>query len=220
VAPQASLGAGRVVLEFVDGPVAKPVEESVRSHLNTEKRVVRSTTGQLHWDYSQRGWFTVNTPGTQAVIGFGGGREHRLSDCVIQTDNAFANVYVNSLDPGKPISQARALVITTVARMVDKGTVFDELSDAPVERPGRNEAAPLLIEPVQASITLKRTDPCRVLALDHEGRKPAQTVEMAVDKTPEGQRLVLDGAKSKTIYYVVEFGDGTVLSEGAGSGGR
>ena len=71
--PSAALAAGRVVLEFVDGPVEKPVIDTSAAYIDAKRKIVRSTTGQLAWDHSGRGFITVDTPGTKALIGHGGG---------------------------------------------------------------------------------------------------------------------------------------------------
>ena len=88
--------------------------------------------------------------------------------------------------------------------MVDRGTVFDDLSDRPlVTAPHRT--GPVVLEPVMATIELKRQGRCRVFALDHGGRKADPPREVPVERAPDGWRLVLDGAAYKTHYYVAEF---------------
>jgi hypothetical protein len=44
-----------------------------------------------------------------------------------------------------------------------------------------------------------------VFALDHEGRKPADAKPLPVEKTKDGVRFTLDGAHTKTVYYVLDF---------------
>jgi hypothetical protein len=202
VVPQASLAAGRVVLQFVDGPVDDPIRQNVGPYLDEQSRTVRSTTGQLKWDYSGRGFFTVDTPGTQGVVGFGGGRSHELSEVTIDQQSPFACLYVSARDPDEIIAEADAILISAVGRAMPEGTVTDESSQTPMVRGD----GPLLVEPVRATITLKRDEPCRVYALDHDGRRPADAVELPVTKTPHGRRFTIDGAKHKATYYVVDFG--------------
>lgn len=62
-----------------------------------------------------------------------------------------------------------------------------------------------LVEPVVATIELQRTDPCRIVALDHAGRKSGHGAEVPVERMPGGCRFTLDGGRCKTMYYLVEF---------------
>jgi hypothetical protein len=218
--PQEALAAGRVVIEYVDEPAAKPLEqEAVARHVDREARLVRSTTGELRWDYSGRGFFTVNTPGTQAVVGFGGGASHKLADVAIRPRNLFSLIYVSAAGPNETIADAKSLVVTVLARMAEKGTVLDDLALSPLRRPKRKpmrkedqldymlKNPSLLLEPVVAQITLKTKRPLRVYALDHDGCRPADAKMLPFERTDGAVRFVLDGAKTKAIYYVVEFDD-------------
>jgi hypothetical protein len=33
-------------------------------------KIVKSNTGQLEWNYVDKGYFTINTKGTQGIVGF------------------------------------------------------------------------------------------------------------------------------------------------------
>ena len=57
----------------------------------------------------------------------------------------------------------------------------------------------------QAVIELKREGRCRVVALDHDGRRTDPPVEVPVKRTADGARFVVDGAEYKTVYDVVEM---------------
>ena len=203
--PQAALAAGRVVLEYVDGSVDRPVIDRSGPYIDEEAHTVRSTTGQLLWDVSGEGYFTVDTPGTKGVVGYGGGRSHELGEVTIEQGSPYAHIYVTATDKDAEIATDDSLLVTAMARMVDKGTEFDAFSEAPLVRVPP-KVGPLLIEPVRATITIKRDGPCRVYALDHDGRKPADAAEIPVEKTPDGLRFTVDGTKHKTVYYVVEWG--------------
>lgn len=193
--PTAALAAGRVVLEYVDGPVAKPVVDESAPYL--KNGAVRSTTGQLLWNHAGNGFFTVNTPGTKAVVGHAGGQRFDLGEVSIAPQTPFATIYVTARGAGETLATAKSVLVTALARSVDKGTVFDELSDQPLVR-APFKTGPVLVEPVTATITLKRN--CRVFALDHGGRKA--TTEVPV----RNGQFTLDGTKYRTMYYVVEFG--------------
>jgi hypothetical protein len=215
--PNEALAAGRVTIDFVDKPADVKVEMSqVAPYWDQGKKVIRASNGQVVWDYAGRGFLTVDTPVGGAVIGFGGGREHALSNMTVRYDNPFANVYVVAAKPGQTLANAERLIILTMARTANKGDVYEETHGTPlvralVERKARvaeqmreeyMKNPTLLVEPVKATITLKDPRPFRVCALDHDGCKPAQPVEVLVSKG----RFTLDGAKYQTMYYLVEFG--------------
>lgn len=219
--PNEALGAGRVTLDFVDKPAATKVEMSeLPKYWDAEQRLLRASNGQILWDYSGRGFFTVDTPAAQAIIGFGGGREHALGDVAVRYDNAFANVYVAAQKPGQTLAKADQIVILTIARTANRGDLLEETCMELLERGRRESKAKspadkraddlanprLLVEPVVATVTLKRAEPCRVFALDHDGCRPAQAVPVPVTKTAAGQQFVLDGTRYRTPYYVVDFG--------------
>src|SRR5262249_26077723 len=93
--PPEALAAGRVVVEFT--------EKSEPSQLPDMKRyrdgsVIKSTTGQLAWETSGQGFFTVSTPGTKAVVGFTGGKEQTLGDVKIKLDTPFASLFLTALE--------------------------------------------------------------------------------------------------------------------------
>ncbi len=205
VVPQESLGVGPVVLEFVDGPVSDPVELRVDQFIDRTRRVLRSASGQVRWDYSGRGYFTLDTPGTQGLVGFGGGTEHGLGDVTLEVENPLAFIYISAKGPDETIADGSSLVITTVGRMFREGSVMDEVTMEAVRRPDNPEAARQLIEPVVATIELKRDDDCRVFALDHGGRLGDPVTQVPVQETADGCRFTLDGGRYDTMYYIVQF---------------
>jgi hypothetical protein len=188
----------------------------VAKYWDQEKKVIRASNGQVVWDYAGRGFITVDTPVGGAVIGFGGEREHALSDMTIRYDNPFANVYVVAEKPGQTLANAEQLIILTMARTANKGDVYEETHSTPlvsraVERTARGAEhqreeymsnPTLIIEPVKTAITWKDARPFKVYALDHDGCKTARPIEVPVSN----RQFVLDGAKYQTMYYAVEFG--------------
>jgi hypothetical protein len=218
--PNEALGAGRVTIDIVDKPVEPKVKMSnLDKYWDREKKVIRASTGQIVWDYSGRGFFTVDTPAAAAVIGFGGGSNHELTDVSVQYDNPFANVYLAARRQGQTLADADQVVIMTLARTANQGDILEETEMAPLVRGQRDSRARtpedkradylanprLLVEPVKANITLKRQDSCRVYALDHDGCKPATAREIRVESTSDGVRFTLDGHQTRTLYYLVEF---------------
>jgi hypothetical protein len=202
---QEALAVGPVVLEFVDGSVSDPVEDRSGKWIDKARRTLTSASGQVTWDYSGRGWFTIDTPGTQGVVGFGGGRTHRLRDLAIRTTNPLAFVYVSARGPKETIADAKSLVITAVGRLYPEGSIVDDVSMDTVRRAEKPESARQLVEPVVATIELKRKSPCRVFALDHGGRMFDPPIEAPVESTGDARRFSLDARKYKTVFYLVQM---------------
>jgi hypothetical protein len=192
--PAEALAAGKVVVEFVDKP-----QPSDRPDLKAmlERKVIRSNTGQLVWDYSEadRGFFTVDTPGTKAVVGFAPARPQKLGPVTIESDGRFVAVFVTALQKDKTLADAPSLLVTAVARTKNTDMRFNrehtELLDL-----GK---APVLVEPVKARVDLGRRI-AAVHLLDHDGRR----TERALD-VKDGTAFDLDGSRDKTPYYEVVF---------------
>lgn len=219
--PNEALGAGRVTLNYVPEPVEpKVLTPELEKYWDKSRRIIRSGNGQIVWDYSGQGFFTVDTPVGQALIGFGGGTSHDLSEVSIRSENAYANIYFVASDPGQTLAKARRVIIHTLGRTANRGDVIEETNMVPVMR----EEAPqqgnrlqklkaildnprMLVEPVKATFTVKRKDPFKVYALDHDGCLPADAKPLPVtSSTAEGQQFTLDGAQTGAFYYLLEFG--------------
>jgi hypothetical protein len=190
--PPAALAAGRVVVEFADKsgswrpPDLKPY---------TQGSVIRSVTGQLAWDTSGRGFFTVDTPGTKAVVGFAEGRELPLGDVTIQLHCPFASLFVTALEPGSDLAGGKRALVSALARQINTGFTY-YTPDPKVRDIGRS---PILLEPVKATVAITSRPIAAVNVLDHDGRRTGRTLPVT-----DG-RFVIDGAKEKAIYYEVVF---------------
>ncbi len=114
---------------------------------------VRSDTGELlrNWKY---GIQMINTPKTQAVSGWIGGKKLKTQDMTAVFKNKKATVALSSLD-NQPLASSRFILITAMARAVAS--------------PGTG--IPLLSEPVIGSIELRtKTTGLQLLALGSSGR--------------------------------------------------
>jgi hypothetical protein len=190
--PPEALAAGRVVVEFADKSGPPQLPDMSRFRKGT---VIRSATGQLAWDTAGQGFFTVNTPGTKAVVGFAEGKEQKLGDVTIRLDCPFASLFVTALEPGTDLAGGKRALITALARQSNTGFTYF----APDHRVLSNGRAPILLEPVKATVTVAGRTVAAVNVLDHDGRRTGRTLAVT-----DG-RFVLDGAKDKAIYYEVEF---------------
>jgi hypothetical protein len=190
--PPEALAAGRVVVEFADKSAPPQLPDMSRYRKGS---VIRSVTGQLAWDTAGQGFFTVNTPGTKAVVGFAEGKEQKLGDVTIRLDCPFASLFVTALDSGTDLAGGKRALITALARQSNTGFTYF----SPDHRVLNNGRAPILLEPVKATVTIAGRTVAAVNVLDHDGRRTGRTL------TITDGRFALDGAKDRAIYYEVEL---------------
>jgi len=189
--PNQALAFGRVGIEFT-------AEQEASSFPDLGKQIaekcIASVTGELEWDYKDKdqSFFTVNTPGTKAVVGFPPKEKLQLGDVAIEVDNRYATVILTSLEQDKNIENAKHLLLTCVARVRHTGMDYN-LSENWLNKVGK---PPLLMEPVLATLTVPGAK--RVTLLDHDGRKTKKSLKVS----PDGQFKV-NGAQDRTMYYEI-----------------
>ncbi|MGQ9574837.1 MAG: hypothetical protein ACUVUC_05930 [Thermoguttaceae bacterium] len=157
-----------------------------------------ASTGQLCWRPGRTrldGFLTLDTPGTQAVVGFAHGQTCKLSDVTIRPQCRFAALYVTGQGRSDSIAQGKRLLIVAMARARNTDMKFNGAEDTLLAK-GR---PPILMEPVRAEITIRRPGRMKVTLLDHDGMRTAGTLPV------QGGAFTIDGAKDKTPYYLVEF---------------
>ena len=160
-----------------------------------------SDTGELCWD-SRQGLVTIDTPRTQGVVGFADGQRIELADVVLQCRTRYCSVLVSSLST-RPIRSAARLLITAVARAENSGQEWSAgRTTIAAEHRGR---APVLVEPVNASVILHRQDSwtgrCVLRPLDSTGRPQAEQV-----LAPAAGRVRIElNAEQRTVFYALEF---------------
>jgi hypothetical protein len=190
--PPEALAAGRMVVEFTDKPEPSVLPDMTRYRQGS---VIKSVTGQLAWDTSDRGHFTVNTAGTKAVVGFAGGKELALGDVKVQLEVPFASLFLTALGPGKDLASCKRALITVLARQSNTGFTYF----APDNKVLNNGGPPILLEPVKATVTIAGRPIEAVNVLDHDGCRTSRALIVS-----DG-RFTLDGGKDKAIYYEVVF---------------
>lgn len=155
-----------------------------------------SSTGELFWRpgaHATDGFFTIDSAGTKAVVGFAAGQRHRLGEVWIEPASRFAAIYMTALGRHETLTDAPRVLITALARARNTGmrVVDDEI----LLEPG---TGPILMEPVKARIGITRA-PKRVVLLDHDG-VPANKIIPVRNGVFE-----IDGARDRTCYYLLEF---------------
>jgi hypothetical protein len=110
---------------------AKIIADPNRSVIETDAGEAVSDTGELRHNWEQ-GIYTINTPRTQAAIGWIGGKRINLSEVEIMATTRNASISVQSLDDRR-IDQSRAILISFGARSVPTATNQTPFHSEPVE---------------------------------------------------------------------------------------
>ena len=192
--PVSALAAGRAVIEFTETPEpTAPLD--VASYVRDG--VIHSNTGQLVWDVSRPkgGFFTVDTPGTKAVVGFPPRRRFELGDVDMTLDNRFAIVFVTSLEKDKSIAESGSVLVTALARARNTGMRYDAAGGCLKKR----GVPPVLLEPVYGVVRVARPGLSAVNILDHDGRRTGRTLPV------EDGGFTINGARDRTMYYEMVY---------------
>jgi hypothetical protein len=131
-----------------------------------------SATGQLSAE-PDSGRFVLDTPRSQGILGFFPGRTACTRDLAVTPATVFCQVVATSLDPAAGLSAARRVLLTALARAENTGQVYGPRRRSLLEE-GR---APVLMEPVRASVRLRSDRPLSVHPLDASGRRTGRTLE-------------------------------------------
>lgn len=190
--PLQVMGMGKVLLSFSD---KNDIEHPINMNKFWQDSVVTSTTGQLKWSEKGRGYFTINTPGTKGLVGFPENQPIHLGEVTMKTDNEFVVILITSLEKDKKIADAKQILITTIARAQNTNMKFNEDRTFLIE----GGEAPVLLEPVNFSLKIDRKIQPKIIVLDHSGKRTGQTISL------KDGWINLDGSKTKSIYYLLEY---------------
>jgi len=205
--PSTALASGRVVMEFVDGPVEKPVIDDSAPFVDKVAKIVRANNKQLEWHYGP-GFVKFDTSASLGYVGHAGGRKLAFKHATLQPKTPMATVYFTASGPGETLADAKSILVTTVARGVNANDVLDELSSSAMHTPVWTatpvERGQLVVEPVEIEVEWKGAPIQRIVALDHGGSltEPAKVVPF--EKNGDAVRFTLDGKATKAFYYLIE----------------
>lgn len=139
-----------------------------------------SDTGELRRDWDQ-GIYTIDTPRTQAAMGWIGGKDIRLADVDIGVTTRNATVAVQSLDESA-ISKSRAIMISLGARSVPKTA----------------NQLPFHSEPVTGRLSIRAPKGLRLTARSGPARG-----EREIPARYEGGRYHIDLDPSLATYWLM-----------------
>ena len=191
--PQQALAAGRVVVQFTGKDDAPSTFPDMTKYL--KDKVITSNTNQLVWDYTGKGFFTINTDGTKALVGFAGGKSVTLGETKIALDSPYASIFLTSLQKNAPLQTATSALLTVIARNCNTDLTYFVLDKRVMD----NGKAPILLEPVKATITISDHKIAAVNILDADGKPTGNTLPVT------NGTFTVDGTKDKTMYYQVVF---------------
>ncbi len=191
--PNELFAVGKVILKYTE--TFQETDQAVFSgYWDTIKKTIRSNTGQLFWDYSERGFFTASTDYTSAFVGFTGGKELRAGNIKISSQTPFSIIIASSAEKNKKLDMCEKIIVTAIARAVNTGMEFNE-DKTELTDTGN---APVMMEPVQFKISLDRKIK-KVVILDHSGKPKGEAIDCNT------KSFVADGAKYQAIYYELTF---------------
>ena len=184
---------GRVVRGF-GKEKGKSTQVNLAKFIDRQQKTVRSSTGQLHWDYG-RGFVRMSTPRSQGVTGFlSRAGKVELDDVIIQADNEYGSILVISLDD-QPLATSKKLLIQCITTERPYGFRASAGKSGKILDLG---GGPIGMERIQASVTLK-SGGGKVVALDEHGY-PRATV---VKTTAAGGSLTIRLAEDSP-YHVIQ----------------
>jgi len=188
--PPEALAAGRVVVEFTEKPEASTFPDMATYRQGT---AITAATGQLVWDTAGQGCFTVNTPGTKAVVGFAEGRSFALGDVTVAVASPYVSIFLTAPEKGATLATAKSALLCAVARNANTGFKYFAIDAQIID----NGKGPILLEPVKATLKIAGRKVTSVQVLDHDGRRTEKTLPV------DGGRFTIDGAKDQALYYEV-----------------
>ena len=192
--PARTLAVARCVVEFTDEYRETPIFDISKY---AQDGAYVSSTGQLRWQEGASkhdGFFTIDTDATKAVVGFAKGRTCELSDFTITPKCRFAAIYVTAKERDRTIATSSNLLIVAIARSRNTGMkVFNGCRLLDRGKP------PIVMEPVQATISVRKPGAPELYVLDHDGCRTGATLPIN-DGTFE-----IDGARDRTCYYLLAY---------------
>jgi hypothetical protein len=162
-------------------------------YIDREKKIVRSQTGELSWNWGQ-GLSIINAPSAQAATGFlSKSGTLNLRDVRFSSPLEYGAITLVSLD-GLPISRSKRMLLQVMSEESNYGFSTKPAANGlrEIESLG---AAPLSVKNLAGTVSLKRADAARlsVTALDFNG--------YAKSKVGSARSITL---RPDTMYYVID----------------
>jgi hypothetical protein len=160
---------------------------------------ILSDTGELAWYTStqQTGLVTIDTPRSQALIGFVAEQRKSSSNLAADVSNRFCTILLSSMDE-QPIARSAKLLLVAGGAVENTGQVWNTAGTDVTSAGG----PPSLIEQVKGTITLRRIQSARTVtlqAIDGAG----QPLGAAVEATAKGNDWKIPIGGATTTWYQI-----------------
>lgn len=181
---------GNVNLRFTNQTEPSRISD-LSPFIDRQAKTVRSSTGQLVWDY-QKGLVTVNAPLVQGATGFlkqAGSLD--LDDVAIASDLDYGTILLVSLDD-QPLARSRRMLLQVMSEEQNFGWSASGHPQKTIQNLGQ---PPLVVRKLSGQISLRRSDASTlsVTALDNNG--------YVADTLGNASQITL---RPDTLYYVIE----------------
>ena len=158
-----------------------------------------SDTRELAWYTSkqQTGLVTVDTPRSQALIGFISGQGRTLSHLAANVHNSFCTILLSSMDQ-QPIATSSKLLLVAGGPVENGGQAWNTAGTDVTAWGG----PPTLVEQVKGTITLRKIERARAVklqAIDGAG----QPLEAPVQATASGDDWKISIGDTTTTWYLI-----------------
>lgn len=199
--PAAAIAAAKGVVRFTDA--FTPTEPFDLSTYR-DASAIRASTGQLVWHEGESpmdGFIEIDTPATQALVGFAEGHLAEFGDSKLRLDSRFGAVYLSARSPQGTLAAEKAILLTAIARSRNEGQVVvaDSFLMSRGEVRNHRPTGPVVMEPVRATIQLLRPGNPTVHLLDHGGVKTGRTLPV------RNGSFHIDTGRDGTPYYLIEY---------------
>ncbi len=192
------VGSAGINMESATG-VTKESSMSALEKINHQTLV--SENGEIIWT-PDAGHFFLNTTQTQAAAGTLAGQSVSLSDVEIATDNYFASITVSALGMDVTIANAQNILITAAARARNTGAKLSA-DGKTIQAVGE---APILVEQVEGTVTIKNTNTYDVYILNTSGERIGKASSF---KDENGYTVVEMKLGDNAMHYeLVKVADG------------
>lgn len=204
VFPAEALAVAKSVVDFTNSSKqttpTKPFDLSPYRNGDT----LTSSTKQLRWTAGKSifaGYIEINTPGTQAVVGFAKGETIQYRDVTITPRSHYGAIYLSAQAKNGTIATDQGVLIIAISRARNKGSIV--VADSIVISKGKIErhkpVGPVVMEPVLADIVLARKGNPIVHILDHTGVKTGKTLPI------KNGRFTIDTGRDASPYYLISY---------------
>ena len=153
-----------------------------------------SVTGEMSTDMNN-GVFQLNTERSQAVVGAISNKSFETDDMITSIDNEYAGITIVSLSD-KAIWETDKMLLTAAGDARNTGEVRNSNGTEIIQSGG----APILVEPITGSITLKTQDDVKVYKISSAGLRKG---EAKTEKDKDGNTVIYLCEEDECMNYEI-----------------